>query len=69
MSGGKRGPEQEGDRRMGQQRGGSPSAISGALKRDPHPGPQHWGGPRPRRVDRDPFLSSALRPPPGRRKA
>ncbi|MEU3020794.1 MULTISPECIES: hypothetical protein [unclassified Nocardiopsis] len=35
----------------GRQRGGSPSAISGALKKAPHPGPQHWGGPRPRRSE------------------
>ncbi|WP_116246263.1 calcium-binding protein [Nocardiopsis sp. FIRDI 009] len=39
------------------QRGGSESAIARALHRDPHPGPQHWGGPRPRRVERDPFFN------------
>lgn len=45
-------------------RGGSPSAISEALHRTPHPGPQHWGGPRPpRRAQPDPFFSSTLTPP------
>ncbi|MBQ1081206.1 hypothetical protein [Nocardiopsis sp. B62] len=45
-----------GDDAKGRQRGGSPSAISGALKKDPQPGPQHWGGPRPRRADPDRFF-------------
>ncbi|WP_436886198.1 calcium-binding protein [Nocardiopsis dassonvillei] len=49
------------------QRGGSPAAIAGALHRTPHPGPQHWGGPRPRKADPDPFFSSKLTPPPGER--
>lgn len=35
----------------GRQRGASPSAIAGALNRDPQPGPQHWGGPRPKRAE------------------
>lgn len=50
------------------QRGGSPAAIAGALHRTPHPGPQHWGGPRPRKADPDPFFSSKLVPPPGARR-
>lgn len=56
----------------GRPRGGaSPSAIAGALHRTPHPGPQHWGGPRPRKTDPDPFFSSftsKLTPPPGARR-
>ncbi|AFR08699.1 MULTISPECIES: hypothetical protein [Nocardiopsis] len=40
----------------GRQRGGSPSAIASALTRDPQPGPQHWGGPRPRRAKPDVFF-------------
>ncbi|GAA1099278.1 hypothetical protein [Nocardiopsis metallicus] len=50
------GPEGEPERARGRQRGGSPSAISGALKKDPQPGPQHWGGPRPRRAEPDVFF-------------
>ncbi|GAA1469630.1 hypothetical protein NE857_30140 [Nocardiopsis exhalans] len=50
------GPEEEPARARGRQRGGSPSAISGALKKDPQPGPQHWGGPRPRRAEPDVFF-------------
>ncbi len=47
----------EGTTRTGaRQRGGSPSAISGALKKDPQPGPQHWGGPRPRRAEPDTYF-------------
>ncbi|MFD6096733.1 calcium-binding protein [Nocardiopsis flavescens] len=53
--------------RTARQRGGSPAAISGALSRTPHPGPQHWGGPRPRKAERDPFFSGRLVPPPGER--
>ncbi|MFL1438595.1 calcium-binding protein [Nocardiopsis protaetiae] len=49
------------------QRGGSPAAIAEALHRTPHPGPQHWGGPRPRKAEPDPFFSSTLVPPPGER--
>ncbi|GHC77645.1 hypothetical protein GCM10007079_15000 [Nocardiopsis terrae] len=50
-------PEQEPARTArARQRGGSPSAISGALKKDPQPGPQHWGGPRPRRAEPDVFF-------------
>lgn len=49
-------PDQEPARPKGRQRGGSPSAISGALKKDPQPGPQHWGGPRPRRAEADVFF-------------
>src|SRR5699024_12306153 len=46
-------------------RGGSPSAIAEARQRTPHPGPQHWGGPRPRRSPQpDPFFSPTLTPPP-----
>ncbi|WP_087096473.1 calcium-binding protein [Nocardiopsis sp. JB363] len=48
--------ERENGRTRGRQRGGSPSAIASALSRDPHPGPQHWGGPRPRRADPDTFF-------------
>ena len=47
------------------QRGASPAAIAGALHRTPHPGPQHWGGPRPRKADPDPFFSNGTVPPPG----
>ncbi|MDT0329013.1 calcium-binding protein [Nocardiopsis lambiniae] len=54
-------------RARSRQRGGSPSAIAAALHRPPHPGPQHWGGPRPRKVEPDPFFSSSLVPPPGER--
>ncbi|MEU3306924.1 calcium-binding protein [Nocardiopsis sp. NPDC055551] len=43
-------------RSRGRQRGGSPSAIASALSRDPHPGPQHWGGPRPRRAEPEVFF-------------
>lgn len=50
------------------QRGGSDSAIAGALHRTPHPGPQHWGGPRPRKATPDPFFSIRLGPPPKRRR-
>lgn len=49
------------------QRGASPSAIAGALHRTPHPGPQHWGGPRPRKTESDPFFPRRLGPPPPRR--
>ncbi|MBR8742307.1 calcium-binding protein [Nocardiopsis sp. MG754419] len=45
--------EEEDDRARGRHRGGSPSAIAAALTRDPQPGPQHWGGPRPRRTQPD----------------
>ncbi|GAB2516924.1 calcium-binding protein [Nocardiopsis aegyptia] len=46
------------------QRGASTSAIAGALQRTPHPGPQHWGGPRPRRKPPEPFFSVGPVPPP-----
>ncbi|NYH52073.1 MULTISPECIES: calcium-binding protein [Nocardiopsis] len=52
------------DRPLNRQRGGSPSAIAGALHRTPHPGPQHWGGPRPRKTEPDPFFPKRLGPPP-----
>ncbi|WP_051049586.1 hypothetical protein [Nocardiopsis ganjiahuensis] len=51
-----RGAAQEPAGTRGRQRGGSPSAISEALKKDPQPGPQHWGGPRPRRAEPDVFF-------------
>ena len=43
-------------RARGRHRGGSPSAIAEALTKDPQPGPQHWGGPRPRRAEPDVFF-------------
>jgi hypothetical protein len=49
-------PDRESTPARGRQRGGSPSAISEALKRDPQPGPQHWGGPRPRRPEPDVYF-------------
>lgn len=55
-------------RTTARQRGGSPAAIAGALHRTPHPGPQHWGGPRPRKTDPDPFFPNRLGPPPERRR-
>ncbi|MFD6950956.1 calcium-binding protein [Nocardiopsis sp. TSRI0078] len=58
---------EEQDRSPGRQRGGSPSAIAGALHRTPHPGPQHWGGPRPRKMEPDPFFPRRLGPPPEHR--
>ncbi|WP_017603333.1 hypothetical protein [Nocardiopsis alkaliphila] len=48
--------EQESGRTRGRRRGGSPSAIAAALTKDPQPGPQHWGGPRPRRPEPDVFF-------------
>ena len=48
--------------------GASPSAIAGALHRTPHPGPQHWGGPRPHKTPREPLFSAKLTPPPGARR-
>lgn len=60
------GPEEN---NRGRPKGGaSPSAIAGALHRTPHPGPQHWGGPRPRRAPREPLFSGKLTPPPGARR-
>ena len=41
----------------GRQRGASPSAIADALNRDPQPGPQHWGGPRPKRAEPRTYLT------------
>ncbi|GAA0991284.1 MULTISPECIES: calcium-binding protein [Nocardiopsis] len=61
----------DGDEETGppsRQRGGSASAIANALHRTPHPGPQHWGGPRPRKADPDPFFTTRLGPPPKRRR-
>lgn len=64
MAGEKR-SEQQAPSPANRSRGGSPSAIAEALHRTPHPGPQHWGGPRPhRRAQTDPFFSSTLTPPP-----
>jgi len=51
------------------QRGGSASAIANALHRTPHPGPQHWGGPRPRKATPDPFFSTGPTPPPRLRRS
>ncbi|MBB6118131.1 calcium-binding protein [Nocardiopsis algeriensis] len=60
-------PGGEPERPRAGQRGGSPSAISGALRRDPHPGPQHWGGPRPRRSEPRPLPRFRLGGPPENR--
>ncbi|WP_017613242.1 hypothetical protein [Nocardiopsis salina] len=58
-----------GDNNRARPKGGaSPSAIAGALSRTPHPGPQHWGGPRPRKAPREQLFSGKLTPPPGARR-
>ncbi|MFV2196502.1 hypothetical protein [Nocardiopsis sp. LOL_012] len=62
MAEAERSDDGEPPRPRGRQRGASPSAISGALHRTPHPGPQHWGGPRPRRAERDPLFPKRLKP-------
>lgn len=59
---------EEGEGPPVRRRGASPSAIAGALHRVPHPGPQHWGGPRPRKAEPDPFFPRRLGPPPEPRR-
>lgn len=48
--------DQETGRTRGRQRGGSPAAIAAALTKAPQPGPQHWGGPRPKKAKPDVFF-------------